>query len=118
MNLFFHIQSLQLLIFSMDDQEFVANLDFALLYFLVSSSKLIIFFYCFVVLLYLISSFSITRILLVPYAYVPIQSTDCILLLSFEIKAMLLISSVKTLCFSLLILCCVFNIDLLFLMNS
>ena len=62
-------------------------------------------------------SFSLTRSLFVPYAYVSIKSTDCILLSSFELKAILLISSVKTLCLSLLNLRCVFNIDLLFLVN-
>ena len=62
-------------------------------------------------------SFSLTRSLFVPYAYVSIKSIDCILLSSFELKAILLISSVKTLYLSLLNLRCVFNIDLLFLMN-
>ena len=42
---------------------------------------------------------------------------DFNILLSFEIKAILLISSVKT-CFSPINLCCVFNISLLFFMNS
>ena len=69
-------------------------------------------------LLHLITSFSLTRSLLVPYAYVSIKSIDCILLLSFELKTILLPSSVKTLRYSLLNLCCVFNIDLLFLINS
>ena len=49
--------------------------------------------------------------------HVSAESIDCILLSSFELKAMLLISSVKTLCFLLLNLCCVFNISLLFFMN-
>ena len=35
--------------------------------------------------------------LLVPYAYVSIESIDCILLSSFELKAILLNSSAKTL---------------------
>ena len=47
-----------------------------------------------------------------------IESIDCILLSSFELNAILLISSVKTLCLSLFNLCWVLNIDLLFLMNS
>ena len=76
------------------------------------------FFYSFIVLLHLVSSFSFTRYLLVPYAYVSIELIDCIVLLSFELKKILLISSVKTLCLSLLNLCCVFDIDLLFLMIS
>ena len=46
-----------------------------------------------------------TRSLLVSCAYVSIESTDFILLLSFELKVILLISSVKTLCFSLLNIC-------------
>ena len=62
----------------------------------------------------LISSFLLTISLLVPYAYVSTKSIDCILLLSFELKAILLIFSVKTLCFSLLNLYRVFNISLLF----
>ena len=67
--------------------------------------------------LHLISSFSLTRSLLVPYAYVSIKSIDCILFSSFERKAILLIYSVKTY-FSLLNLCCVFNISFLLFMNS
>ena len=69
-------------------------------------------------MLHLIYSFPPTRTLLIPYAYVSIKSTDCILLSSFELKETLSISSVKTLWFSLLNLCCVFYINLLFLMNS
>ena len=56
--------------------------------------------------------------MLVPYAYVSIESIDYILLSLFELKAILLISSVKTLCLSLLNLFCVFNINLLLFMNS
>ena len=93
MNLF--SQSLQLLIFCMNDQEFVANLDYALLYFLFLSKSL-----------------------LIPYAYAPIESIDCILLSSFELKVILLISSVKTLCLPLLNFCCAFDINLLLVMNS
>ena len=63
-------------------------------------------------------SFSPTRSLVVLYGYVSIESVDCILLSSFELKAILIISSLKTLCLSLLNLYCDFNIDLLFLMNS
>ena len=76
------------------------------------------FLCCFIILLHLFSSFLLTRSLLVLYAYVFISSSDSILLLSFELKAILLVSSVKTLCLSVLNLCCVFDIDLLFLMNS
>ena len=59
-----------------------------------------------------------TRSLLVRCAYVFTESIDCILLSSFKLKAILLISSLKTLCLSLLNLCCVFNISLLFYTNS
>ena len=55
--------------------------------------------------------------LLVPYTYVSIELIDLILLSSFELKAFFLISSVKTLCLSVLDLWCVFDITLLF-MNS
>ena len=89
MNLFFQIQSLQLLIFWMDDQEFLANFDYVL------------------ISLHLISSFfSLTRPLLVPFAYVSMKSIDYILLSSFQLKAILLVASVKTLCLSLLNLYC------------
>ena len=72
------------------------------------------FLCCFIILLHLISSFLLTRSLLVPYAYVSMESVDCILLSSFELKAILLTSSVKILCFSLLNMCCLFNISLFF----
>ena len=71
----------------------------------------------FIILLHFISSFSLTRSLLVPYAYVSIESADFIILSSFELKAILLISSVKLLPLLLLNLCYVFEIDLLFFMN-
>ena len=115
MNLFFLIQSFQLLIFCMDDQESVTNLDYVLFCFLLQHHQ--IFLYCFIILLHSISSFSLTRTLLVSYAYVSIESIDCILLSSFEHNAILLISSVKALCLSLLNLRRVFNIDLLLFMN-
>ena len=76
------------------------------------------FLYDFIILLHLISSFSTTRTLLVTYAHVSIKSIDCILLSSFELKAILLVSSVKPLRLPLLNLCCVFNIDLPFFINS
>ena len=72
----------------------------------------------FIILLHLISSLALTRSFFVPNAYVHIELIDCILLLSFELKTVLLISSVKTFCLSRLNLCCVFLIDLLFFINS
>ena len=96
--------------------------QFGLCYFIfwfVSEWNLIIFWivllYCYI---YLICSFSLTRSLLVPYAYVSIKSVDCILLSSFELKAIWLISSLKTY-LSLLNLGCVFDINFFFFfMNS
>ena len=118
MNVLLQIESLQLLIFCMNDQEFVANLNYVLLCVLYSIMKVNHFLYRFIILVRLISSFLLTRSLVIPYTYVSIESIDCILLSPFELKAILLISSVKTLCLSLLNFCCVCNIILLFFMNS
>ena len=89
--------------------------QFGLCYFVsafTTSSKLIIF--CSILLLHLISSLSLTKYLLVPFACVFIEWIDCVLLSSFELKTILLISFVKT----LLNLYCIFNIDLLFFIHS
>ena len=87
----------------------------------VTSSRLNIFcnvlLYCYC-LLHLISSFSLNRSLLIPFAYVSVEWIDCFILSLFELKAILTIFSIKTLCFSLLNLCCVFNINWLFFTNS
>ena len=64
----------------------------------VTSSKLIIF-----ASLYYVATFNIlflTYLLVVPYAYVSIKSIHYIILSSFELKAILLISSVKLVCLS------------------
>ena len=70
------------------------------------------FLHRFIILLHLISSLSLTKSLLVSYANVSIESIDCIPLSSYELRAILLVSSVKTWCLSLLNLYCIFNIDL------
>ena len=114
MNFLFQIQRLQLLIFCVNDQEFVSNLDYVFLCFFCNFIKANDFLYCFIILLNLISSVSPTKFFLVPYAYVSVESIDCILLSSFELKAILLNSLVKTLCLSLLNLFCVFNIYIFF----
>ena len=96
----------------MDDEEFVANLDYFFYVFvckIIKVNHLSKFYQC-IILLHLLSSFPLTRSLFIRYAYVSIESMDCILLSSFELKAILLTSSVKTLCLSLLNFCCVFNI--------
>ena len=77
-----------------------------------------LFLYCFIILLYLIFSFSLNRSLLNPYAYDFIESIHCILLSSFELKEILLFSSAKTLCLTLLNLWCAFNTSLFLFMNS
>ena len=97
----------------MEDQDFMTNLDYVLFCFVLKDKH---YLYGFIILLHLIS-FLLTRSLLVPYAHISIESIDCILLSSFKIKAILLISSIKTFCFSLLNYCCGFNIDLLLFMN-
>ena len=74
--------------------------------------------HCFIILLHLISSFLHTRSLLASCTYVSIESIDWIILSSFELKASLLISSVRTLYLSVLNLCYVINITLLFFTNS
>ena len=66
----------------------------------------------------LVFSFLHRRSVLITCAYVSIESIDYILLSSFELKAILLISLIKTLCLSLLNLCCVFNITFLFFVIS
>ena len=87
-------------------------------FFLYNIIKVNHFLYCFIIFLHIISSFSLTRTLFVPYTYVSLKSIDHILLPLFELKEILLISSVKTLCLSNLNLCFVFNINLWFFMNS
>ena len=115
MNLFFHKHSLQLLIFRTIRNLWPIWVMFIYVFFC-NIIKVNHFLYSFIMLLHLISSFSLTRSSLVPYAYVSVESNDCIPLSSFELNAALLISSVKSLWISLLNLCCVFYINLLFLM--
>ena len=90
----------------------------AVLCFFYNIIKVNYFLYHFIILLHLIFPFSLTRSSIVPYAYVSIESIDCNFLSVVEVKAIFLISSMKTLCLSPLKLCCIFNIDLLFLVNS
>ena len=118
MTTFFQIQILQLLILCMDDQEFVANLGMLFHVLLCKIIKVNHSCILFIILLHLISSVLIKWYFLVSYAYVSIESIDFILWSSFELQAILLISFVKTFCFALLNICCLFNINILFLMNS
>ena len=120
MHLFFQIQNLHLLIFCMGDQDFLRIWIMFFWTFLCDIIEVVIetILYCFIKLLRLISSFLRARSLPVSCANVSIELIDCILLSSFELKAILLISLLKTLCLLLLNLCCVFNISLIFFMNS
>ena len=66
--------------------------QFRLCFFMFSFCKIIKvnhFLHCFIILLYLVSSLLLSRSLLIPYAYVPMESVDWILMLSFELKAIL-----------------------------
>ena len=112
--MFFQIQSLQLLIFCIRMIRYLWPIWIMFFWII----KVNLFLYLFIILIHLISSSSLARSLIVPYAYVSIESIDCILLLSFELKEILLTYSVKTFCLSHLKLCCIFNIDLLFFINS
>ena len=64
----------------------------------------------------LVFSFLCIGSLLIPCAYVSIESIDCILLSSFELKLILLISSVKALYLLLLNLCCVCFLQIFFVL--
>ena len=72
MHLFFQIQNLQLLIFYMDGQ------------------KVNHFLNRFIILLHLISSFTLTRSFLLPYSYVSMESIDFILLSWFNSTQLIL----------------------------
>ena len=138
------MRSLQLSIFCVYDQQFAAKWNCVLFCFFLVTSNLNI--QCFIVLFYptfsilhnglllvrfsyvlqnrlivlvhLISTFLFIRSLLLPYAYVPIASTDYISLSSLAFNAIFSSSSVNTLCFSLVNPCCDFNINLLLFINS
>ena len=75
--------------------------------------KIDYFLYCFNVFLSLISSFLRIMDLLLLHRYVSLQSIDCIVLSLLAINAILITSSVNTLCFLLQNLSCNFNINLL-----
>ena len=98
--------------FCVDIKKVVPNLDYAVLCFLFVN---IIKFnnFCMILLYCNIWPFlfHFTRSLVVPYAY---ESNDFILLPSFEIKIISLISPIRTLCLSLLNLCRVSNINSFF----
>ena len=74
--------------------------------------------YCFVIFFHLISSVLHTRSFFVPFAYVSIESIDCILSSSLVLSGTLLTFPVNTSYLLLLNICCDFNINVLFFMNS
>ena len=69
-------------------------------------------------LLHLLSSFQCVIFLFGSYAYISIESIDCIHLLSLALNAILSTFSANTLRFSVLDICYDFDINLLFFMNS
>ena len=95
----------------MDDMKFDANLGYFLLCFFCNITIVSQFFHCWIISIHL---FSFLCSLFVPYAYVSVESMDCVLLSSLAINLILLTPSINTLCFSLLNLCCDFNINQLF----
>ena len=98
MHLFFQIQNLLLLVFCMDDLEYIATLNNVLFIF---NSTIIQINH-----LYLLSiSLSHTLKAFVPYGFVVILSEVCNFLSSLPLSAILLTSSVYTQCASLLNLC-------------
>ena len=116
MSLFFQIQNLQLSIFYMNGWEFLANLDNIIYVFFCNIINMLLIklliniswtcLYCFIVSLHSISYFLQTKSLFT-HIHVSNEPVDFIHLPSFEYKAILLISLVKTLCLSLLNLCCI-----------
>ena len=75
--------------------------------------------FCIILLYYYIKSFLFHfPDLCLFHMHFSIKSIDFILLSSLELKAILLIYSVKTLCFLLLDFCCLFSNNFSFLMNS
>ena len=73
--------------------------------------------YCFIMPLHLIFFFLHTRSLLVLYAYASIESINCTFLSLLALIAILLMSSVNTLCLLLVNFCRDFHINLLSFMN-
>ena len=116
MHLLLQILSLQLLIFCMNDQEFVAILDYVFFYvFFCNIIKVKHFLYCldtfnffFFVYYFYICSISICFHWIWCLHSFLIASTQCSLVPSFG----------DTLCFSILNLCRGFNFNLLFFINS
>ena len=115
--LVFHIQSLQILIFCMDDQKYLANLDYVILFYFVTSSKLITFGSLYYIVTFSFFLFCALFLYFFLCPYNSIKSVDWILLSSLLLNAILLTSSVNRLCFLLLFLCCDFKINRLFFRN-
>lgn len=86
---------LQLSILYMSDQELESNLGYVLLCFFFVIFQSQSFLYSFNILLHLVPSFKHSRSLFIPYAYVSVESTDCILLSLLALNSVLLTSSVN-----------------------
>ena len=76
------------------------------------------FLYYFTIIMPFIFPFLHAKSLLIPCAYFSIKSINYILLSPFEFKAILLFSSNKVLCFSLLNPSCLFKITFLYFVIS
>ena len=83
--------------------------------------KVMGFLYLFIIFFHLIFSFSFARSLLVAHVYISIELIDCILLSSFEIRVIWLISAVKHYAFHfqifavfLILICCFYEFFLVF----
>ena len=101
----FYFLSLRLLIFCMNDQDFVANLDYDHLCFFCNIVIVNHFSYCFIILRNRISFFCVLFLHLFFIHIFLLNLLLCVLLSLLGLNAILLTSSVNTLCFSLLNLC-------------
>ena len=105
-NLFFQILSLQLLIFYMDDLEYIANFNYLWFYFYQHNHQSLLFIFIIVALFHCnfsrIKSFTISISLshtlkkFVSYGYVSIPPNVCVLLSSLLLNAILFTSCLYT----------------------
>ena len=110
MHLFSLIQSLLLLIFCIDDLEYMAAFDYVLTYFHLHNRQNWSFIFTYQLCFASLPTFPT----LIPKGYDVILSKVCNILSSLLLSAVLLISSVCTLCTPFSNLCCDFNIASLF----
>ena len=118
MNLFFQIQSFQLVVFCINDEGFVTNLHYVLLCFLLIIIKVNHFLYCFILLLHLVSLlFRLLELCSFNVHMFPSNQLIALFYHYLNLKQYINFLSKNILPFIFKSLLC-FNIDLLFLMNS